>query len=252
MSIKNLLSIACGLLAGFVLGFILANAMSRQASEQSRTGEMAAAANTNTEQSVNGGGAQSTSGNTQPVLSDEEIRGAIARADAKPDDLKLQHDFGIALYRYQDTRFYPDVARFLKRALDADPGDRELTVLLGNVLFDIGQSSDPERFADARVYYQKALEMKADDENVRTDLGLTYFLGRPSDPQRAIAEYRKSLALNPRHENTLQALASALIATGRRDEAQKRIEELQKINPQHPALSNLRAQLAQSRNETQE
>lgn len=249
---KNLLSIAGGLLAGFVLGFILANAMARSANEQVRAGSMAAA-NANSEQSVNGGGAQSSSGNNaQPSISDEELRSAIARADARPDDIKLQHDFGMALYRYQDPRYFPDVARFLKRALDADPSNRELTVMLGNVLFDIGQSSDPERFADARVYYQKALEMKADDENVRTDLGLTYFLGRPSDPQRAIVEYRKSLALNPRHENTLQALASALLATGKRDEAQKRVEELQKINPQHPALSNLRAQLAQSKNETQE
>ena len=251
MSIKNLLSIAGGLLAGFVLGFILANAISRSANEQARAGALAAA-NRSSEQSVNGGGAESRQGSNQPSISDDEIRGAIARADARPDDIKLQHDFGMALYRYQDTRFYPDVARFLKRALEADPTDRELTVMVGNVLFDIGQSSDPERFAEARVYYQKALEMKANDENVRTDLGLTYFLGRPSDPQRAIAEYRKSLALNPRHENTLQALASALITTGNRDEAQKRIEELQKINPQHPALPNLRAQLAQSRNETQE
>ena len=247
---KNLLYIAGGLLAGFMLGFILANSMYRNSVEQSRPVETNP--NTNTEQSVNGGGAESRTGNTKPVLSDEEIRDAIARTDARPDDLKLQHDFGVALYRYQDTRFYPDAARFLKRALDADPKDRELTVMLANVLFDIGQSSDPERFSEARTYYQKALEMKADDENVRTDLGLTYFLGRPSDPQRAIAEFRKSLALNPRHEQTLQALASALIATGSRDEAQKRIEELQKINPQNPAIANLRAQLAQSRNDTQE
>ena len=83
---------------------------------------------------------------------------------------------------------------------------------------------------------------------MRTRLGLTYYFGQPSDPQRAIVEYRKSLALDPRHEPTLQHLASALIAVGNREEAQKRIDELQNLNPSNQALPNLRAQLAQSRN----
>jgi tetratricopeptide (TPR) repeat protein len=157
----------------------------------------------------------------------------------------------MALYRYasqkQDARYLPDVARFLKRAYDLNSKDFDLTVSLANVLFDIGQTSDPARFTEARVYYQKALEQKPNDVQTRTDLGLTYYLGKPSDPQRAITEYRKALTLNPKHESALQNLATALIATGKHDEAQKRIEELESISPQNPSLPNLRAQLAQSK-----
>jgi hypothetical protein len=36
--------------------------------------------------------------------------------------------------------------------------------------------------------------------------------------------------------------------TGNRAEAEKRIAELQSINPSNPSLSDLRAQLAQSKN----
>jgi Flp pilus assembly protein TadD len=125
-------------------------------------------------------------------------------------------------------------------------------VSLGNVFFDIGHLSDPASFVEARKYYLKALEMKPDDVDVRTDLGLTYYFGQPSDPQRAITEYRKSLSLDPRHEPTLQNLASALISTGNREEAEKRIDELQQVNSSNPSLPNLRAQLAQSKNAAQE
>jgi tetratricopeptide (TPR) repeat protein len=181
-----------------------------------------------------------------------EIRDAIARADERAADTNLQLNFGTALYRYASdsgqAQYLPDIARMLKRAYDANPQDHDLTLLLANVLFDIGQTTDRTRFREARTLYTKALQMKSDDVNARTDLGLSYYLDDPSDPARAVAEYRKSLAINPRHEQTLQNLATALISMHKLDEAQQRIDELANINPQNPALPNLRAQLAQARN----
>jgi Flp pilus assembly protein TadD len=135
----------------------------------------------------------------------------------------------------------------LKRAHDGDPKDYETMVLLGNALFDVGQNGEPASFGEARAYYLKALDMKPDDVNVRTDLGLTYYFGKPSDPQRAIREYRKSLAIEPRHEMTIQNLAAALIATRNLAEAQQRIDELKSLNPANPALPDLAAQLEQSK-----
>lgn len=251
MNKNNILFGVIGLFAGLLISFIVTNALHVNEPD-------AMSANIARSSAPPAGETEAASNSQDPSesLSDEEIRGAIAKADARPDDHALQRNFGLALYQYvtqaRDTRYLPDVARFLKRAYDADPKDHDLAVSLGNVHFDIGQSSDPASFAEARKYYLKALEMKPDDADVRTDLGLTYYFGQPSDPQRAIAEYRKSLALNPRHEPTLQSLASALISTGNRAEAQKRIDELQSVNPSNPSLPNLRAQLAQSRNAAQE
>ena len=183
-------------------------------------------------------------------LSERELREAIETTDARSTDADLQKKFGLALYAYssqtRDPRYLPDAVRFLKRATEADPQDRSVLVSLANALFDLGQLGDKARFAEARSYYEKALEIKPEDVSVRTDLGLTYYFGEPSDPQSAIREYRKSLLINPRHELTLQNLATALIKTGNMREAEKIIGTLRDVNPKNPALSDLEALLAQS------
>jgi tetratricopeptide (TPR) repeat protein len=251
---SNILFGVIGLFAGLLISFIVTNALNRGGREVASTN--AVRSGTPRPGDTGAGAAASPSPDASEAVSEDEIRGAIAKADARPEDYALQRNFGLALYQYasqtRDTRWLPDVARFLKRAYEADPKDHDLTVSLANVLFDIGHISDPVSLVEARKYYLKALEMKPDDVDVRTDLGLTYYFGQPSDPQRAITEYRKSLALDPRHEPTLQNLASALISTGNREEAEKRIDELQQVNPSNPSLPNLRAQLAQSKNAAQE
>ena len=253
MNKHNILYGIIGLLAGFIIGFMFANQANRSAVNDPRNAETRTRPNTPPPGET---GTPSATGNNPGTPSEAEIRDAITKADARPDDASLQRGFGMVLYRYasqtQNASFLPDVARMLKRAFDANPKDRELLVALGNVYFDMGQASDPAHFVEAREYYLKALEIKADDVNARTDLGLTYYFGQPSDPQRAIAEYRKSLAIDPRHEPTLQNLATALIAVGKTEEAQKIIEQLGSINPANSSLPDLRAQMAQSKNRSPE
>jgi tetratricopeptide (TPR) repeat protein len=249
----NLLYSIIGLLLGFIIGFSFANHVNRGPVGNARPVDERTRSAQTQSGAADSGNANSNAPNTP---TEAEIRDAIAKADARADDVALQRSFGMVLYRYanqtRNASLLPDVARMLKRAYDANPKDRELAVSLGNVLFDIGQATDPARFVEAREYYSKALEIKPDDANVRTDLGLTYYYGQPSDPQRAIAEYRKSLAIDPRHELTLQNLAAALMAVGKADEAQKIIDQLGSLNPSNPALSDLRAQMAQSKNKTRE
>lgn len=243
---KNILYLTIGLVAGLWFGFTAANMVGRARLENAR---MTAAPPASQE------GGQDAAAQASPAVTDEQIREAIAKADSRPDDASLQKNFGRALYSYanqtQDPSYLPDVARFLKRAHDADPNDRELTLDLANALFDLGQTADAENFGKAREYYLKALKMKPDDAAALTDLGQTYYFGKPPDPQKAISIYRQALNISPRDERALQSLAAALISTGKHEEAEQKIEELRGINPNNPALSNLRAQLAQSRNAAQ-
>jgi predicted Zn-dependent protease len=51
---------------------------------------------------------------------------------------------------------------------------------------------------------------------------------------------------------TLQNIAAALIETGGFDEAEKRLDELEKANPSNRELANLRAHLEQKRNAAKE
>jgi tetratricopeptide (TPR) repeat protein len=244
VNLRNLLFLAGGLLLGFTSGFILANQMSWREGLQSARAQAPSANTSGANASGNRGS------NQQQQLSEKEIREAIQNADARTDDKELQKRFGMALYAYanqtRDPRYLTDAVRFLKRAVEADPKDRSAIVSLANALFDMGQLGDAARFAEARTYYQKALDLDPKDVNARTDLGLTYYFAEPSDPQSAIREYRRSLEIDPRHEQTLQNLATALIKTGNRKEAEKTIETLRSVNPKNPALADLEALLAQS------
>jgi tetratricopeptide (TPR) repeat protein len=247
--IKNkLLYVVVGLVVGFAAGFLFANQANRKELDQLRA---AAAHPADTSAK-----ADRKDNSNAPVektsLTDEELHNVIAKADASPTNIDLQRKVGQGLYLYA-TQFnkpdlLPEAIRVLKRAEAAAPQDYDTLVMLGNASFDMARATDPAQFKVARSYYAKALAQKPADINVRTDMGLTYYFDTPSDPNRAIQEYRRSLAQDPQHEMTLQNLAAALIATGEVAEAQQRLDELQRVNAANPALSDLRAQLAQRRN----
>ncbi|HEX8473437.1 MAG TPA: tetratricopeptide repeat protein [Pyrinomonadaceae bacterium] len=259
---QKLIFLVVGIALGFAVGFAFANNVNRQEHDKLRAEvtRLRAASPTATGGDAAKSNAQTSNATTnnpdEQMLSDEEIRKKVSLADANPNDLDYQHDLGRGLYLYamnfNKPDLLPDVVRLLRRAHDADPKDDNAVILLGNTLFLMAQNGDTARFSEARTFYQKALELKPDDVYARTALGLSYYFDRPSDPARAIKEYRKSLAAEPRHEMTLQGLTAALIATGELTEAQKRLDELQSVNASNAELPNLRAQLAQKKNASRE
>ena len=254
MNKQKLIYLGAGVILGFAAGFIFTNGVNRKEHERLRAevAQLRAAAG-GPAQRNNGAQGSSSRASSEQTLSDEEIRQKIAQADANPEDLKYARELGRALFLYatnfERADLLPEIARLLKRTHEADTSDENVTVLLANTYFLMGQSGDPSRFDDARTYYSKVLKSKPGDVYLHTALGLTYFYDKPSDPRSAIKEFRQSLASDPRHEMTLQGLTAALIAAGETEEASRRLEELQSVNPSNPALSDLRAQLAQKTNE---
>lgn len=182
-------------------------------------------------------------------LSPEEIREKIAEADSQPSNLVFQKNLAFALYAYSvsqnEKQFLPDIERLLRRVSESETKDFELLATLGNVNFDLAGNGEKAKFAEARNFYEKALAINPKAVEVRTDLGLTYFMAEPSAPEKAIAEYEKSLKIEPKHEKTLQNLTAALIASGKPPEAEKRLNELIAVNDKNPAIADLQTQLAQ-------
>lgn len=252
MNTNKILYALAGLVAGCLIGFFFANSVNRKELEELR-GEVARARGVKSDnQSANGGASDAAAS----MPTDDEMRDLIAKADASRNDVEYQRKVGQGLYLYAlgtgRPALMPEAVRLLKRAHEADPKNYETMLLVGNSLFALGQAGDATKYEEARTYYHQALATKPDDANVHALLGMTYFFGEPSEPERAIKEYRKSLAADPRHEMALQSLSSALIATGALAEAGRRIEELRTINASNAALSNLRAQLAQAKNAAKE
>lgn len=187
----------------------------------------------------------------QSELTGEEIRTKIAEADRNPDNFQFQKTLGLALYRYaamkKDTDLLAEAVRLLTRAGDLQKTDNDVIVGLGNAYFDIGYfKKDNAGFIRSREFYLKALEKKPDDVEIRTDLGLTYFLQEPADDDRAAAEFRKSLSIDPKHEKTLQFMIQTLLRQKKIAEAGGLLARLREINPANETLPGLSAELARA------
>jgi tetratricopeptide (TPR) repeat protein len=229
------LSIAA-VIASFVGGFFTANSLNRKdLSDLRAENERLKKNQVDSNQTVE-----------EMSLTEDEIRAKIAEADKNPNNLPFQKNLGLALYNYasmkQNAELLAEVSRLLTRVYDNDQSDYQIVVTLGNIKFDIGYfKKNNDDFKNARVFYQKALEQKPKDVDVRTDLGLTYFLSNPPEADPAIVEFQKSIQINPKHEKTLQVLIQALLSQNKRDEAEKYIARLREVNPENQILMNLNA-----------
>lgn len=230
----------------FAGGFLLANALNRNEMNQLRAenGRLTSAAD------------ESKQNETGLTLSDDEVRAKIAEADKNPNDAAFQKNLGLALYRYaamkQDAETLAEVGRLLNRAFENNPKDYEVVITLGNIYFDIGYfKKDNAQFEKARGFYQKALEQKPNDVDVRTDYGLTFFLTQPPEYEKAIAEFQKSLQSNPKHEKTLQVMAQTLLAQNKVAEAEKYVARLKDANANNQYLTQLETQIANLKNNSQ-
>lgn len=236
--------IVVSLLIGFAIGFVFANSANRKETERLRT-ELSRK-QTHTPENANAGEPEPQQ--QQAQITFDEIKSAVERADANPRDIFLQRNLGQSLYLYSaETKtaiLLPDAVRLLERAHRSEPSNFDTLVLLGNSYFELARATDARVFSDARTAYEKALRLRSDDVQLRSDLGLTYYNGAPSNPRRAMVEYEKALVINPRHEQSLQNMTQALIKVGDLEKARQRLAEMQSINPNNPVLSDLQAQLA--------
>lgn len=83
----------------------------------------------------------------------------------------------------------------LKKQADQRPNDGRVRVELANLYFDA------ERYGDAVPWYEAALERDPRNPDVSTDLGISYYYTNQTD--RALSQFARSLAMNPRHTKTL-------------------------------------------------
>lgn len=83
----------------------------------------------------------------------------------------------------------------LQTVAEKDPKNVESRVQLGNMFFD------SEQYPQAIAWYEQAFALNPADPNVSTDLGVSYYY--TNQPDRALAQFEKSLVADPRHIKTL-------------------------------------------------
>jgi tetratricopeptide (TPR) repeat protein len=181
-------------LIGLIIGFIAANKSLRNNSEIQQMQTAKAETKPKTQET--------------PQISDEELSAKIAEADKNPNDIEFQKDLGIALFKFSnmqnDSKYLPDVIRLLKRAEQKNPKDYDVIVVLADAYLSLGKGEKKQdEVKKSREYYQKALQIRPDDVEAITNLGLSYL---PEEKDKAMAEFEKTLKLNPKHERTLEIL----------------------------------------------
>jgi len=115
----------------------------------------------------------------------------------------------------------------LQTVAEGDPKNVESRVQLGNMFFD------SEQYPQAIAWYEQAFALNPADPNVSTDLGVSYYY--TNQPDRALAQFEKSLVADPRHIKTLLNVG-IVRAFGKNDlpGAAKAWEEVVALSPDSP------------------
>jgi tetratricopeptide (TPR) repeat protein len=127
----------------------------------------------------------------------------------------------------------------LQRMLAQSPDDHRLMVALGNLYFDGG------RWTEARMWYERSLELEAADPNVVTDLAVVH--RNLQQPDRSLELLDQAIAMDAEH---WQAYYNKVIVLQfdlhRHDEAAAtlaRLKEIAATNREVPDLSGLEAEV---------
>ncbi|MEQ1606274.1 MAG: tetratricopeptide repeat protein [Pyrinomonadaceae bacterium] len=225
MNKENIMFGVVGLLAGLLIGFMFANSVNQKGVAPA-SAEIKSNSNIPPGHPDISGGAPGTSGGMQP-----QTQAAIDKAKQSPEDFDAQ--IKAAEMYYQIERFDEAIA-YLQAANKLKPDDREVVVHLGNANFDAG------KYEEAEKWYTAALVKKADDVNVRTDLGLTFVFRDTPDYDRAIQEFNKSLATDPNHIQALQNLTVAYTKKGDAVKAGSTLAKLETVDPKNAAITKLK------------
>jgi len=227
MNKENTLFGIVGLLLGLIVGFMFANNVNQKAAYN--------APNAAVKQNPNmPEGHPDISGMNQMNASAPQIQAATERAQQEPENFEAQ--IKAAEMNYQIEQ-YDKAIEFLKIANKLKPEDYPTVVNIGNAYFDNGN------YAEAERWYASALEKKAEDENVRTDLGLTFIFRDPPDYDRAIKEFETVLAKNINHPQALQNLTVAYTKKGNAAKATETVNKLEEVDPTNAAVGKLREEI---------
>ena len=231
MSRENILFAVVGLLLGYVVAFHLVVYVNQNQPVQVGAASASAEGLPADHPSPAGENAQ------QRQLAAAAEQAAQAAKD-NPADFAAQTRAAEAYFR---AGAFEDAIDFETRANKLRPDDYETVVRLGNFYSSAG------RFEDAARWYTAALEKKPDDCDARSELALTYYMRKPRQADRAIAELRHALEIDPNHVPSLHNLTLMLLETKQFGESESVLARLERADPAYDQLPRLREEVEKAR-----
>lgn len=232
MNRENVLFCVVGLLLGYIVAFHLVVYVNQGQPAPAAASTGAPAEGMPADHPGVGGGAA----DRQQMLAEAEKAAEAARK--APDNFEAQVRAAEGYFR---AGSFEDAIDFMTRANKLRPEDLDTVVGLGHVYSSAG------RFEDAARWYTAALEKRPDDCDTRSELALTFFLRKPSQPDKAITELRRCLDKDPSHVPSLHNLARMFMETERYAESEATLARLERADPGYPQLPALREELRKAR-----
>jgi Flp pilus assembly protein TadD len=129
-----------------------------------------------------------------------------------------------------------EMALQLETRLTGAPSDLPILTDLASLNWDLSD------FAQAAMWYRRALGIAPEDPDLRTDLGTVLFLA--GNPEEAIGEFAAALQLDPVHPQGLINFGIVLLEA-RQDTAGARAvwERFLQAHPAHPSAAMVREEL---------
>ena len=234
MNRENVLFSVIGLLLGYVVAFHLVVYVN-----QSQVAPAAAATATESAEGLPA---------DHPAVSGEggaDKQRLLASAEQAAGDARKQPDNFAAQLKaaegYFEAGSFEDAIDYMTRANKLRPDDYDTVVRLGNVYSSAG------RFDDAARWYTAALAKRPDDCDARSELALTFYMRKPSQPEKAITELRRCLQTDPNHVPSLHNLTLMLMETKQYAESETTLARLEKADPTYEQLPRLREELRKAR-----
>lgn len=183
-----------------------------------------------------------------PDISEVDVEKEVQAAlDFGKQNQDYDSQLRVGSFLYMEARRLEQARPFFQKAHELKPEEFEPLMQLGNIAFDLSQEKgEPKLMEEAGAWYEKALKIKPDDINVRTDYGITFFLRQPPDYRAAIAQYDKSLEKDPRHAPTLYNKIRAQIAMKDMAGARATFATLKETKPQEELIKRVEAELGQA------
>lgn len=130
----------------------------------------------------------------------------------------------------------PEEIRRLESIAQANPKNANAWIALGN------SQMDAQRYADAVLSYQRALDIDPKNVDVRVDMGTCY--RGVGDSLRAIEEYQKAIKINPRHPNAhMNSGVVYAYDLNKPAEAVRSFERYLEVFPQAPNAEAIRQEI---------
>jgi len=238
---KNILYSLAGLLLGCVLGFFIANAGGRQRSASNMTASNQPSSTGSLSHSSESGQLPpghpniNNTGNANSASAlTAQSQAAMDEADRNPQDFTAQIRAAAIFFQLGS---FDKATLYLNRSLALQPDNPDALTGMGQTKYETGD------YAAAATYFEKVLAKNPNDADLHADLANTYAKRTPPDYERALAEYRKALEIDPQNEGALEGLAGTALRKGDKTTARDAVDKLAAVNPSNAALPSLRSQL---------